>query len=274
MRAWFEKITVGGQLDRIAERFGEREAVWFAGTRSSFRDLQQATDQAACGLISCGVQPGDKVALWLLNQPEWLHIYFAVAKIGAVLVPINTRFRTHDLAYVLGQSDSTTLITADRSGPISYLDMVRELLPDLETTPTPNALDIEEFPELRRVITVSETAYTGTQRWTDVVQAGEATSPAELATRQAAVDPDAPFLIMYTSGTTGFPKGVMHDHSLLRNATDLANRMGIGAMDTLLMYLPLFHVFGLYQGVMVSIVSGARQVLMDQFDAGEALKTD
>lgn len=212
------------------------------------------------------------VALWLANRPEWLHVLFAVAKIGAVLVPVNTRFRTHDLEYLMRQSDSTALITADHAGPIGYLDMVRELLPELDTCADPNALQSAAFPEMRRVITVSETAYPGTQRWADVVQSGANTSAAQLETRQAAVDPDGTLFIMYTSGTTGFPKGVMHTHSLVRMATDLGNRMGICATDVLLIYLPLFHVFGLYQGPVVSLITGARQVLMEQFDAGEALR--
>ncbi len=272
MHAWFEKTTVGAMLDTTAERFGTREAFSFAGRRWSFRAWRDDVDRAARGLMHCGIQPGEKVSLWLTNRPEWLHIVFALAKIGAVLVPINTRFRTNDLDYVLRQSDSTTLITADYSGPVDYLAMVRELLPELDTFSDSKALHTPHFPALRRVITVSHTTYPGTQRWTDIVDAGATVPEADLAARQDAVQPDDTLFIMYTSGTTGFPKGVMHNHSLLRNATDLANRMGIGASDVLLMYLPLFHIFGLYQGVMVSLVSGARQVLMEQFEPGEALR--
>ncbi len=272
MAAWFEKLTIGAMLDRAAIQFGDREALSFGAQRWTFRELKDDVDRAARGLLQSGVQPGDKVALWLANRPEWLHILFAVAKIGAVLVPVNTRFRTHDLAYLLHQSDSTTLITADHAGPIGYLDMVRELLPELEAVTAPNALQSAAFPELRRVITVSEIAYPGTQRWADVVHSSANISAQQLENRQAAVDPDDMLFIMYTSGTTGFPKGVMHTHSLVRMATDLGNRMGICATDALLMYLPLFHVFGLYQGPLVSLVTGARQVLMAQFDAGEALR--
>jgi fatty-acyl-CoA synthase len=124
-------------LDRTAQRFGGREAFSFEEQRWSFRELKADSDRAACGLIQCGVQPGDKVALWLTNRPEWLHILFAVAKIGAIFVPINTRFRTTDLEYVLRQSDSTMLITTDHSGPIGYRDMVCELIPELTTCAAP-----------------------------------------------------------------------------------------------------------------------------------------
>jgi fatty-acyl-CoA synthase len=272
MSDWFEKVTIGEMLDRVAARFGAREALMFQGQRWSFRDLQAESDRAARGLLQCGVQPGEKVSLWLTNRPEWLHILFAVAKVGAVLVPINTRFRTTDLEYVLRQSDSTTLITTDRSGPVGYLDMAREVIPELETCSDPQALQAEKFPELRRVMVVSPHAFSGTLRWTDVVAAGAQVVPAQLAERQQAVDPDATSVIMYTSGTTGFPKGVMHNHNMLRNIIDEANRMAVRSTDVLLMYLPLFHAFGLYEGPLMSVVTGARQVLMEQFDPGEALQ--
>jgi fatty-acyl-CoA synthase len=272
MSAWFEKVTFGDMLDRAAQRFGAREAFFFAGRRWSFQELKADSDRAACGLLQCGVQPGDKIALWLTNRPEWLHILFAVAKIGAVLVPINTRFRTADLAYVLRQSDSRMLITTDHSGPIGYLDMVRELIPELDACPDPHALCAAAFPELRQVSVVSAHSYPGTLRWRDVVGAGEAVPNQQLVQRQQAVDPDDTVLIMYTSGTTGFPKGVMHNHSILRNITDEANRLAVRPRDVILMYLPLFHAYGLYEGPLMSVVTGARQVLMEQFDPGEALR--
>jgi fatty-acyl-CoA synthase len=223
-------------------------------------------------LLRSGIQVGDKVALWLANGPEWLRIWLAVAKIGAVRVPINTRFRTHDLAYVLRQSDSTLLICADRAGPIDYIGMVRELVPDLNACNDPLALSVSAFPTLRQVVIVSADTYPGTLRWSDLLAAGDTVPEADLTRRQAAIDPDEACLIMYTSGTTGFPKGVMHNHSMLRMATDIANRLAIRADDALLIYLPFFHIFGLYQGVMVSFVTGARLVIMAQFDPGEALR--
>ncbi|HEY7709313.1 MAG TPA: AMP-binding protein [Candidatus Entotheonella sp.] len=272
MPEWFEKLTIGEQLDRTAARYGEREALAFAGQRWTFQQVQAATDQAARGLMQGGVKPGDKVALWLTNRPEWLHIQYAVAKIGAVLVPVNTRFRTADLEYVLRQSDSTTLVTTDHSGPVGYLDMVRELLPDLDDCDAPNALHVKKFPELRRVVIVSEQAYPGTLRWTEVIASGDAVPVADLRARQQAVHPDDTALIMYTSGTTGFPKGVMHTHNILRNVVDEANRMAVRPTDVTLMYLPLFHAFGLYEGALMTIVTGSRQILMETFDPGDALR--
>lgn len=107
MSRWIDKLTVGEAVDRAAQRWGDLEALCFQGQRWSFADLRDDCDRAARGLMQAGVQPGDKIALWLDNRPEWIHILFAAAKIGAVLVPINTRFRTNDLEYVVRQSDST-----------------------------------------------------------------------------------------------------------------------------------------------------------------------
>lgn len=272
MGDWFEKVTIGEMLDRAAERFGTREALTYAGRRWSWQALQEDCDRTAQGLMQCGIQPGENISLWLPNRPEWLHILFAVAKVGAALVPINTRFRSMDLEYVLRHSDSTTLITTDRSGPIEYLDMVRDVIPELDACTTPQALCSAAFPALRRVIVLSERSYPGTLRAADVVAAGQAVPPAHRAARQLAVDPDATALLMYTSGTTGFPKGVMHNHNILRTVTYQANRLAVRPTDVILMYLPLFHCFGLYEGPLMSVMTGAREVLMEQFNSGEALR--
>ena len=207
----------------------------------------------------------------MTNRLEWLHILFAVAKIGAVLVPINTRFRTVDTEYVLRQSDSTTLILLDRSGPADYLGMVEEVCPEINNS-NPGNLHAARFPELQRVIVLGDSRRPGTWHWDDAMAAADEVSPNQLEQRERAVNPDDTVLLMYTSGTTGFPKGVMHNHNIQRTLIDTANRMGMTSRDVILMYLPLFHAFGLYEGAIMSIVSGARMVLMPAFDSGEVLK--
>ena len=130
-------------------RDGSREALVFEERRWTFAELARDVDAVARGLIALGIAPGDKVSLWMMNRPEWICAALAVMRIGAVLVPINTRFRTEDAAYVLGQSDSSTLIIAARSGPIDYLGMVRELLPTLGSGG--DAVSDPKLPALRRV---------------------------------------------------------------------------------------------------------------------------
>src|ERR687887_2272068 len=129
MAGWYETQTLGSLPERAARRWGSREALAFQGRRWTFADLHARVDAVAKGLLELGIKRGDKVALWMVNRPEWIDAMFAIMKIGAVLVPVNTRFRTEDLAYVLGQSDASSLIIAERSGPVDYLGMVRRLAP-------------------------------------------------------------------------------------------------------------------------------------------------
>jgi fatty-acyl-CoA synthase len=267
MGDWFPKQTLGSLPERAARRWGAREALAFQGRRWSFAEISAGVDRLARGLIGLGVAPGEKIALWMVNRPEFIEAMFAVIKIGAVLVPINTRFRTDDVAYVLGQSDATTLIIAERSGPIDYLGMVRELAPSLAGGATREA----RFPHLRRVISVGDVPRAETLSWRAVQAAGHGIDAAALAARAEAVDPDGIAFFFYTSGTTGFPKGAMHDHAIIRNVTDRAFRMAITPADVIMMYLPLFHAFGFTEGPLMSMVTGARQVLTETFNPAESL---
>ena len=270
MGDWFAKRTLGSLPEDMARRFGEREAICFEGQRFTFAAVSAHTDRVAKGLMAVGIQPGDMVSLWLTNCPEWIFAMFALAKIGAIQVPINTRFRTDDLQYVMGQSDSTTLITHDVSGQVNYLDIVRKVLPLAEGDG--GEISSEQFPKMKRVIIKSEREYPGTDSWGALLSAGDAVSDSALRERADAVDPDGTVFIMYTSGTTGFPKGVMHSHKIIRNVEDRANRMAITRNDVILNYLPLFHLFGYSEGAMMSMVTGARQVITATFDPDECVE--
>lgn len=270
MSTWFQKMTFGSLPDRAAMKFGDREALYFKGSRWSFTQLAGDVNRAAKGLIRLGVKPGDKVGIWVPNRPEFIHLFFGLAKVGAVIVPINTFFRTSDTAYVLEQSNSSTLITVDQSGPINYLSMVHEMLPSIQRTEE-KALSSRELPDLKSVVVISEKTYSGTYSWSEVLNQGETVSDKALQQRSDSVDPDGTAFIMYTSGTTGFPKGVMHCHNLIRNIIDQSNRLAMTHLDVILMYLPLFHAFGLYEGPLMSMVSGAREVLTERFDPAESL---
>jgi len=261
-----QPATLGTLPERAARRWGGREAVYFRGRRQTFADLAAGVDRVARGLIALGVRPGDKVALWLLNRPEWIEIAFAVMKIGAVLVPINTRLRTEDVAYIVDQSDSSTLILAERSGPIDYLGMVRELVPEHAAAGT------GRLPKLQRLVVLGETPRPATVPWAALLERATLVSEATLAQRAADVDPDALAFLMYTSGTTGFPKGAMHAHQMIRNVTERGFRLAITEQDAIMMYLPLFHLFAFSEGMLMSLVTGARQVLTEGFDPAESLE--
>jgi len=269
MADWFEKRTIGSLPAQAAARWGSREALRFQERRWSFAELSASIDDAARGLMVLGVEPGEKVSLWMVNRPEFIQTTYAVIKIGAVLIPVNTRFRTEDVAYVLGQSDSTTLVISERSGPIDYVAMLREAVPSLGTGHS--ELADPRFLMLRRVIVVGDGRHPGTVHWEDMRQAGASGEDRELERRAEAVSPDDLAFLMYTSGTTGFPKGVMHSHAIVRNVIDRASRMGITETDVIMNYLPLFHLYGFSEGLLMSMLTGARQVLTETFDPGEVL---
>jgi fatty-acyl-CoA synthase len=258
----------GDLADDIAARLPDREGLVFGASRYTFREIAARIDEAARRLIAAGVGHGEHVALWLNNSDDWIFIALAVSKIGAVLVPINTRFRSRDLAYVLAQSDSSFLITHDRSGPVDYAGMVREAVA------LPAAGDTvrdPRFPLLRRVILLGQSPQSGTVDWASLAKPAAPISADQLANRARAVDPLATAFIMYTSGTTGFPKGVVRTHELIRNVEERAALMAITADDTILNYLPLFHAFGLSEGAWMSLVTGARQIVTRGFDPEESL---
>src|SRR5262245_53808589 len=202
-------------LDRVAARFAEREAIVLRERRLGYAAFHREVLRLAGGLVALGVEPGDKVAVWLTNRPEWLVVQHACARVGAVVVALNTRYRAHELEYILRQSDTTTLVLADHALHVDLLALAAEVLPGLPTA-DPDDLSFAGFPALRRVVCLSEDAYGGTLRYQDVLEAGD--DPALAAAREArarAVAPDDVFALLYTSGTTSFPKGAMITH---RNA--------------------------------------------------------
>ena len=263
-----EATTIGALVDRAADALGSREAVVFGNQRVSFAAIRDEVDRAARGFIASGIGPGEHVILWVPNRLEWIHAFFGLAKIGAVVVPINTRFRTTDFEYVLRQSDAATLIVVDAFGGVDYTAMVRALIPEIDDS---GPLASHRFPKLRRVIMIGESIPPGALAWRDLLRAADRIAPTVLAQRQGDVAPSAPALILYTSGTTGSPKGAMHSHAMVRTVADGANRLGITSRDSILLFLPLFHSMGMYLGGMLFLAAGARLVLMDRFDAGAAL---
>ena len=268
MPDWYPERTFGELPREAAARWPEREALVFNDTRLTFQELEAEIDRAAKALMAAGVERGDHVSLWLNNCAEWIYLMFGLARVGAVQIPVNTRFRTHDLEYVLRQSDSRYLITHNTSGPIDYLGMVREVvaLPD-----DSNAISDDAFPQLAGVVILDDDAHAGTLDWRDGLAAGESVSDEALQERIASVDPADPVFIMYTSGTTGFPKGVVHNHKLVRNTEERGFRMAITPRDVILNYLPLFHAFGYSEGALMSVATGAKQVITETFDPGECL---
>ena len=267
---WYRKRTLGGILGEAAARWGAREALVFGSRRWTYAELNAETDRVARALMALGVEPGENVALWMTNRPEWLFVMFAVARVGACLVPLNTRYRTEDVAYTLRQSRSGTLITLDRSGPVDYQGMLMEGMPHVGRR-ADGTLAIDAYPDLRRVVVLGEPRLAHARDWPAFVAGGAAVGPAALAARKAAADPDGRMVICYTSGTTGHPKGAVHSHRPIRNTHERTQRFGMTMHDVHMSYLPLFHIYGYSEITMSAVLVGAKQILMDVFDAERAL---
>ena len=179
---WFPKRSARSWMS--ASPATERQALVLKDRRWTFAELARNIDAVARGLVALGVAPGEKVSLWMMNRPEWIAAALAVMRIGVVLVPINTRFRTEDAAYVLGQSDSSTLVIAARSGPIDYLGMVRTLLPTLGSDA--EAVSDPKLPALQRVIVLGDGPTPGTITWPSLLAAGTRVPDDALRSRTAA----------------------------------------------------------------------------------------
>ena len=266
---WYRKRTLGGILDEAARRWTRREALVFQDRRWTYAGFNADVNRVARGLIALGVEPGEHVALWMTNRPEWLFLMFAIARVGACIVPLNTRYRTDDVAYAVTQSRSRTLITIDRSGPVDYQGMLTETMLRIERAD--DGLRIDTYPDLRRVVVLGETRLAHATPWDELIARGASVSDLELAARAAAVDPDGLMMLCYTSGTTDSPKGVMHSHRPIRNTHERAQLFGYTSDDVHMSYLPLFHIYGFSEIAMTCVLTGARQVLMDVFDAERAL---
>ena len=271
MVTWVDK-PLGGILDETAKRFPEREAIVFRDQRITYREFKDRVDIEAKGLIKLGVKKGDKVALWMSNRPEWLYTKFAISKIGAVMVAINTWYRLYELEYILNQSDTTTIVMMDRFLNNDFIEMIGELCPELGRC-EPGKLESEKFPLLKRVVCLSDKKYDGMFGFEEVMGLGQDVSTDHLNEVQSSIRADDVANILYTSGTTAFPKGVQLSHiNIGRNGFNIGNRQNFTEKDRLWLSVPLFFSFACVNGTLTTITHGGCIVLQESFDPGEALR--
>ncbi|MFQ5897338.1 MAG: AMP-binding protein [Candidatus Methylomirabilia bacterium] len=264
--------TVGEMLDEVVTAHHEREAIVLGDERISYLEFGHQAERIASGLLALGIRKDEKVALWLPNRPTWLFCQYACAKIGATVVALNPRYKAHELSYILGQSDSTTLVLTDHLASVDFFDVLHKVLPDLREA-EPGNLQAEKFPLLRRVIVDAEDPYPGTLRLRDIFEAGEDPAlDARLAAAREAVGPDDTLMILYTSGTTSFPKGAMITHrNCLPHGWNCGEQLRVTAEDRVLHTLPLSGTWGGLCIPLTTFTHGAALVLMEQFDPGQAL---
>ncbi|MGA8942034.1 MAG: AMP-binding protein [Thermoactinomyces sp.] len=266
--------TLGELLDQQVQLYGQKEAVIYPdlGIRWTFREFQEEVCQAAKGLIGLGLKKGDHVSIWASNRPEWLITQFATGKTGTVLITINTNYRTYDLEYVLKQSDTETLILEEEVKGVSYVDMLYEICPELKYC-QPGQLMCKKFPKLKNIILLSDRRFPGMFCWKDLIEMGRDINDWELTERQDSLHPDEVINMQYTSGTTGFPKGVMLSHyNIINNARNIAECMKLTEADRICIPVPFFHCFGSILGTLTCFSVGAAIVPLTVFDAGKVLE--
>ncbi len=274
-KPWIDGLTVGQAFRRSVEKHGDRDAAVFPqlGVRWSFAEYETRAIEVARALISMGIKPGDHVGIWAPNRPEWLLIQYGAAFAGAVLVNLNPAHLSREAAYVIEHADIKALFISDRFGKLDYESMMSEMIGDLGGLSCDAPIENAEFPELRHVISLTETpGLAGIRPWGRFLELAGRTSVEQLAEATKNLSPDQIVSLQYTSGTTGRPKGVMLSHrNILSNAFGIGSRLRPTEDDRLCMPLPLFHCFGCIGGSLASVLMGITLVVPAQWFDPEAV---
>src|SRR3954453_23190594 len=236
--------TIGANLERTVARWGDREALVDVPThrRWTYSELDVEVDELALGLLELGIDKGDRVGIWSPNCAEWVLLQYATAKIGAVLVNVNTAYRSHELAYVVNQSGMRLLVSAVSHKASDYRSMVEQVRGDC--------------PGLQEVV------YIGEESWDALVSDGGRVDHVRLHEREARLGADDPINIQYTSGTTGFPKGAtLSHHNILNNGFFVGELVHYSELDRICIPVPFYHCFGMVMGNLAATSHGACMVI-------------
>ncbi|MDD1704239.1 MAG: AMP-binding protein, partial [Methanoregula sp.] len=256
-------MTIGEMVDRIAAKYPDNEAIVSVhqNIRLTYSQFLGEVNRVARALIGLGVEKGDRVGIWAMNHTEWVIVQFATAKMGAIMVNINPAYRTYELEYVLKQAEISTLIVQGRFKTSDYVGMFYEACPEAYES-KPGRISSEKFPFLKNAIFMGNIPYNGMYSWDDFLKkAGEITMD-ELIERGEGLNFDDAINIQYTSGTTGFPKGVvLTHHSVLNNGYIIGEGMGFTEKDRLCIPVPFYHCFGMVLSNLASVTHGTTMVL-------------
>ncbi|MBR2916725.1 MAG: AMP-binding protein [Clostridia bacterium] len=239
--------TFADVLDTMVENYPNQYAFKYPTldyTRT-YEQFRRDVDECAAALISLGVKAGDHVAVWATNVPQWFITFWATTKIGAVLVTVNTAYKIHEIEYLLKQSDTHTLVMIEDCKDINYKEIIRELCPELENLEEGKPLYSKNLPFLRNVVTVGF-SMEGCLTWEKMLSRAALVPREEVRRRASLVKPDDVCNMQYTSGTTGFPKGVMLTHrNIVNNGKTIGDRMDLSTADRMMIQVPMFHCFGM-----------------------------
>ena len=266
-------LTFSQVLDRVAQEFPDQYAFKYTTldyTRT-YQEFQKDVDDFARALVSMGVKAGSKVAVWATNVPAWYITFWATVKIGAVLVTMNTAYKIHEAEYLLRQSDTHTLIMIESCLDSNYREIINEICPEIATSKAGTPLHCKRLPFLRNVITV-DFEQPGCLTFDAAMQRKNMVRPEQVAKMAAAVRPDDVCNMQYTSGTTGFPKGVMLTHyNVINNGKCIGDRMGLSTADRMMIQVPMFHCFGMVLSMTASMTHSATVCPLPYFSAKSSL---
>jgi len=261
-------VTLGQLLDRAVSTHPDNDAVIYVDRafRLSYREFGDLVDLLARGLMALGIQKGEKVAVWASNVPYWVVLQFATAKIGAILLTVNTNYKSSELAYLLKQSDTENLVIIDGFRDTDYVQTVYDLIPELKLQER-GFLTSPEFPSLKRVCFLGQEKHRGMYSIPEILALAVMTSDAACQERQRTLNPHDVVNMQYTSGTTGFPKGVMlTHHNIVNNGFWVGENQRFTSADRICIPVPLFHCFGCVMGVLGAVSHAATMVLLESFD--------
>jgi len=267
------RMTFSQVLDRMVEAFPDQYAfkyttLDYTRTYSEFRD---DVDRFARALVSLGVKAGSKVSVWATNVPEWFIAFWATVKIGAVLVSVNTAYKIHEAEYLFRQSDTHTLVMIESCLDSNYKEIINELCPEIKDTVPGQALRCKRLPFLRNVISVGF-KMDGCLTFEEAMDRAKMVPADEIRRMASAVDPDDVCNMQYTSGTTGFPKGVMLTHyNVVNNGKCIGDRMGLSTADRMMIQVPMFHCFGMVLSMTASLTHGTTICPLPYFSAKNSL---
>lgn len=267
--------TIGGMFERIASEHPDNEAlVYIPGNlRYTYREFYEECCRAARSMMAMGIGRGDRVAIWATNHAEWVIVQFSTALIGAILVTVNPAYRVHELKYGLSDSESQTLFLIPDFKSSKYVQMLREVTPELDSC-QPGELDSKELPLLKNVVLIGGQKQSGMYSWEEFMALGKAVSDEEFQARRADCDFDDIINVQYTSGTTGLPKGAsLTHHNILNNGFFVGETMKFTSEDRLCIPVPFYHCFGMVLSNLACVTHGATMVIpCEYFDAEKVLK--
>jgi len=266
--------TIGDILDETAGKWPDKDALVYVdrGLRYSYKEFRDRCNSLAKGLIALGVKKGEHVAVWAHNVPEWVILQFASAKIGAVLVTVNTLYKARELEYLLKQSDSTTLFLVKGFKDVDYVETIYSVVPKLKKS-EPGKLKSEKLQFLKNIVFIGDGKTDGMFSFNEIIEIGKNVSDRELAEKQKSLDCYDVINMQYTSGTTGFPKGVMlTHHNIVNNAYLVGKYQDMSEKDRICIPVPFFHCFGCVMSTLLSVVYGATMVPIESFNPEKVLQ--